>query len=405
MDYRQWLEFRKRGIGSSDSPVLWLGEVFGKTPVDLYIEKRTPVPLVIEQSDNPNFRRGHTYEPLAARLWAERSGIAVHIPADDAERYGPLYCVPVPGRPIYADFDGFCADGWVLEVKSPLQRVADRMRTEGVRDYYLVQSAHLGWVANQMGTLCSAPGACPGVRLLVYEPENIDVQCVEIPYDAEFSDRVIAEDERFWAEHVLTGQPPARALPRQVPKRAKGESTYTAVDGEAWRDVAARFRLAKDAAAASEARLAAAKATIAEAMVAAGLDKVLTPDGQKWSYAEQAGRKNIDTKLLRHEHPEIDWARYEKQGEPFRAFLSYGAKDAGGGDEALDRQIVGLGGELGAFAETVGGDDTEIAIPLWDDLRARTELYVRMLRAESEDLEQRLATAAAQLTKRLTGGL
>jgi hypothetical protein len=45
--------------------------------------------------------------------------------------------------------------------------------------------------------------------------------------------------------------------------------------------------------------------------------------GLRLSYTEQAGRKSFDKKLLAAEHPEIDLAKYEKQGNPFKVFKPF----------------------------------------------------------------------------------
>lgn len=84
----EWLKGRQHGVGSSDSPILALGEVFKHTPVDLYIDKKKSLTEddLLSTDDNPHFRRGHTYEPLAAAIYAMQSGLKIYTPETDEER-------------------------------------------------------------------------------------------------------------------------------------------------------------------------------------------------------------------------------------------------------------------------------------------------------------------------------
>lgn len=409
-DYRGWLERRKSGIGSSDAPLLVLKKLYGKTPLDLYIEKRTPVPAdITRDDDNPNFRRGHEYEPKAIDLLAAELGIEIYRAKDDAERFRewgvgdahPGYQV-FAGPHIYADFDGLTADpedAWVVEAKSPSQRECDRMRAEGVNDYYLVQCGQLAHVAHTVGTFAWPAGKCKGVILVIYEPEKIAVQVLHIPYDPQFCCAVVNAGKHFWATHVAAGNPPVTYAPPAI-KVKKAEGAYAKVDGPSWADAGARYRIAKDAATAAKARLEFAQETLEQAMQAAKLERVLLPDGQKYIYAQQNGRRSLDDKLLRHEHPEIDWARYERQGEPFWTFRAYGVKDTGIEVDHIDGQIAGLASELASLPQRQL--DPAHAAAVWDDLRARTDLYTRMLRAEADDLDQRLTTAGEDLASAMT---
>lgn len=411
MQYRDWLVRRKGGIGSSDAPVLVLKKVFGKTPLDVYLDKRTPVPDAIVEDDNPNFRRGHAYEPVAIDLLAKQldSTVTVFKPRSDEERFrqwrpgdaGTGYQVWC-GAHMYADFDGLTSDGWIIEVKSPLQRNVDRMKAEGVNDYYLVQCGHLAHVAQTMGTFAWPAGACKGVLLVLYEPENVDILVIRLPFDQDFSSQVAHTVESFWHNYIAAGQPPVDFAPPALVSAKKPEGKYTPVNGDAWQDAGARFRIAKDAKDAAEARYEAAAKTIEEAMRNCKLERVQLPDGQKFIASEQKGRRSLDEKLLRHEHPEIDWARYERQGAPFQTFRAYGAKDTGMGDDSIDQQVTGLARELDALPKRQL--DAEHRIAVWDDLRARAELYVRMLRAEADDLDAKLMTAFDELAKAMKGG-
>lgn len=397
---QEWLESRQRGVGSSDSPVLALGQVFETTKLDTYIAKKSkPEP----QPDNVNFRRGHMYEPLAIALAEQKLGMKIHAPETDEERWNDFQVVD-PDRPwLYADFDGLREDGWVVEVKSPMQRIADRIRAEGLKDYYQVQGQHLVHVASvgDLPYLGKLPDGCPGVCFVIYEPEKCDVQIYEVPRNDEMIGAILANAEHFWKNHVETDEPPIDSTPTHPVNVPKSKSEYEHVEGEAWDEAVKQYTLADEAAMAAKLRLDAAKAQIKAALEAAGLDKVITANGHKFSNAEQAGRKSFDKKMLKAEHPEIDLDRYEKQGSPFKSFRHYGPKDeARFGDDTLDGQLLTLKDELSLFVSRRIGD--EDAVDIFDELRDRAELYLRMLNLEQEGIATGIDKAHKALVASLT---
>ena len=208
-----WLRRRQEGIGSSDSAVVYLGEVFKRDRVALYLDKvRALGPSdVLEGLANPAFVRGHRYEPEALALLATALGAPVHAPATAAERYG-AYMLRDPGRPwLFADLDGLCADGWIAEAKAPTQRNADAYRRDGVPDHNLIQGQHLIHVVQAVADaglplpglgVMPAGWRCPGVRFAVYEPDNVAVQVYEVPPDEQVIAALVERDRAFWFDHV-----------------------------------------------------------------------------------------------------------------------------------------------------------------------------------------------------------
>jgi len=413
----EWLRGRQTGVGSSNSPVLVLGQVYGRTPLDVYLSKKTEVAL---SEESPDLRRGHTYEGLAAAMYEQRSGIKVYVPETDQERYVG-YQRRDPDRDwLYADFDGICEDGWVLEVKSPRQRRCDRFRTEGAPEYYQVQCQHLAHIANVAHDLPGVGskwrGKIKGTRLVIYEPENVDLIVIELPLDPEMVARIIDTAEDFWKNHVLADNPPLAPPPTPRKKRPKGKGgKYTDVEGEAWEEASAAFLVAKQLADAAKARVDRAKATIAEAMQSSGLERVMVPDGTKFQYVPQAGRRTFDKKaaqaaLLKIEadcpacqkrvafEPGIDWARFDKVGAESMVFRSYGAA-TDDGEGGLDDRLLDLHGQLEAFA---GRDlDPELAVDVFEDLRNQAELYERMLAVEIDQVRAGLQNASEAFAKKI----
>jgi len=399
MDEKSWHEWRAKGIGASEAPVIYLGKVFSSTKMKLYIKKVSPGLTVLNTDDNPDFRRGHTYEPLAAKRFDEKTGITTYYPEDDTERYGPRYCltdIDHPHRRV--SLDAICADGWILEIKSPRQISCDKIKAEGLKDYYQIQTAYQAAVAQKMGTFAWGAGECKGVRLCIWEPESADIIVIELPFDEELSRLVCDTVDDFWINNVQKGVPPIETLPPQPVKRKGGK--YKQVDSDAWTEASRQYAVAKDAVDAANARMEIAKDVIIEAMDDSKLERIQLPSGIKFLRGEQSGRKSMDMDLLKHEHPEIDFTRYDTQGKSFKTFRSYGVRKIE--REEGEQELNGLAVELAHFV--TDKLDPDLMYEAFDDLRSRTEMYTRSLKNEADTLEEQLKQAAASCTNKIFGG-
>lgn len=402
----EWLKGRQRGVGSSDSPVLALGEVFRKTPVDVYISKKRDITEADDDhGDNPHLRRGHVYEGLAAAMFEAQTGIKVYAPETDEERFG-TYQVWDPDSPLFADFDGFCEDGWVMEIKSPMQRVADSFKASGIRDYYMIQSQHLAHVADK----CALPflgrdaekwiGKVKGTRVVIYECENVALQIVELPIDRDMIGVILRNANRFWTENVQTSTPPAPVHYEQpAPSKEKTKSKYTQMQGEAWQRAVDAYKLAKERQAGAATAMASAKRMIVGVMGEAKLEAIQI-GVHKFLNRPVAGRKGFSKKLLQADFPNLDLTKYEVQGEAHVQFNYYGPKDRmGGGDDSEEGTIVTVQSELEEFA---GKEWTiEEGVETFDELRSRADLYAAMLEMELGEVRTAIEKAADAVTKKL----
>ncbi|MCK4791876.1 MAG: YqaJ viral recombinase family protein [Desulfobacteraceae bacterium] len=400
----EWLETRQHGVGSSDSPILALPkkEVFNKSAVDIYISKKQPVKE--DKEDNPNFRRGHTYEALACILAEEKLGMKIYSPQNDDERWND-YQVWHPDHPfLFADFDGLREDGWVVEVKSPMQRIADMIRNTGLKSYYIVQGQHLVEHADkcELPHLGRLPNGCPGVCFVIYECEKVAVQIYEIPRDDLMIESIVANAKYFWTEYVLKDVPPTEAVMPQ-PIKVKGQkAVYEEVKGDAWMEAARQWLIADEAVSAAESRLGVAKKRIITVMGDAGHEKIITENRHKFAYVQRAGQRRVDMKLLLADNPTIDLEKYKRQYDPYFAFNHYGPKDElKYGDETLDGQLLTLKDELNRFGKMTL--DQNVAIEMFDELRERAELYARMLSLELEGIETALTDAHGNLLSKVQG--
>lgn len=323
----KWLKSRQAGVGSSDSPVLVLGQVYQRTPIDVYIDKKKSITQV-EQSDNSAFRRGHTYEPLAAHLFQMQTGVKVFTPSTEEDRFGGFQRF-IPGRPLLADFDGICEDGWLFEAKSPTQNRFEQIEAEGVDEFYQVQAHHLAGVAHYSETLPgveskSQLGGIKGTRLVFYAPEEIRLHIVEIPFEKIVVDGILDCCEDWWTAYVEKNISPFEPFEKKV-KLNKTDGKYKPVGAE-WENAVAELLAAK---ASSELAQAAEKEKedfLKSVIEEAKLEKVILPSGTKISYALQDGKSSFDVKALQATYPDINLEQFYRVGEPFKSFRVYEKK-------------------------------------------------------------------------------
>jgi len=399
----EWLRSRQNGVGSSDSPVLALGEIFKKTPVNLYIDKKKTIEEEDAEDDNPNFRRGHFYEPLAAAMFEQQTGIKVFAPGTDEERYKTFQLWDVDS-PMFADLDGFCDDGWVLEIKSPMQRVADSFKSSGIKDYYQIQAQHLAYVANRsslpfLGADADKwKGKIKGTRLVVFECENVALQIIELPLDPDMTQIIRANAIRFWADNVLPEVPPSVEKYEQ-PKPRDSKAKYTQQDTEAWRNAVNTYKVAKEREKAAERSMEAAKKLISDVMRDSKLEAVQV-GRHKFLCRVVAGKKLFSKTLLQADFPNLDLAKYEVQGEPHEQFNYYGPKDRTTEEEdAVGKQIITVQVELDEFAKSEFSLDE--GMETFDELRSRADLYAAVLEMELGEIRAAIEKAANAVTKKL----
>ena len=407
-EHLKWLQGRQKGVGSSDSPVLALPpeKVFKKTAVDLYISKIRTITMddIDAEEDNPNFRRGHTYEPLAVAMFQAQTGIKVHAPVTDFERFHGFQ-VQDPDSPMFCDFDGFCEDGWVYEGKAPIQRVCDSFRTQGIKEYYMVQAQHLAHLAN----VCELPflgkdsrkwlGKIKGTRLVVYEPEKVQLQIVELPIDHDMIGVIVQNAKRFFNEHVLKKVPPGETVYDQPVAKKATAGRYTEMSGQDWQDAVNLYKLAKERDMVAKAKLDEAKAGMVQKMKDAG-EEAINIGPHKFLYRLVAGRRTFDKKALQADFPDLDLDKYMKQSKPNEQFNYYGPKEQPKtGDDELDGKVMTIHAELEAFAKQEL--DPEDGVDMFDDLRGRADLYAAMLEMELGAIRNGIEKAANAIVKRL----
>lgn len=384
MNREQWLEMRRLAIGSSEMPILWLGENYGKDASYLW---RSKMGLELhEEIRSDDIERGNTYEPICLQKIAERWGGTVHAAADDADKWARFYR-RIEGRPLHGNIDGTWIDpqgnAWVLEVKAPRQFRASRMRATGPEDAWKVQAYHLAGIVDACGAPGIAPGQVAGVIIAVYESDTTQVQRWEYaltPDSREWIAEMFLTAEAWWEAHVVANVPPNRAPARPVPatpvQKGKAADRYVVVEGEGWERSARTYELAVQRRKSAEAAEDRAKALLKEAMNLTNLNAVKVGT-IKFAITETKGRVSLDEKLLRAEHPELDWPRYQKIGNPSTSFNAYGI--SAGEDDADLRATLR---DWPIQAAALGAE----APAAFEELQARVQRYLDAARAEGDEL-------------------
>ena len=324
---REWHENRKKGYGSSDSPPLVLGHVYDTYPLDVYIDKVSPVR---DMEDKAHFRRGHTYEPLAVTLFAEQTGIKVISPRSDDERFRDFQVFHPGEVHALADFDAFCEDRWVLEAKCPTQRTFDKIVAEGLEDYYQVQAHHLSGVAveSKLPFLGNERVKVKGTRVVVYAPEEVRIIVVEIPFDKSAYENIFNTCEAWWQKHVVPRVPPTSQIePGMEIKKAGGD--YVNVDDRVLEELVYKMTLAREFAKGAVGYADKMKGLVKNRLTTLGLKKAIVPSGVKLLWDERNGQKCLDRKALQAAHPDVDVESFMVRGKPSRSFNVYGATQYG----------------------------------------------------------------------------
>lgn len=294
----QWLEQRQKGIGGSDAPVIVLGEYFGKNVQDLFYEKINPV-----QPSEPtaDMRRGIRQEPIAAKVFEEKSGLKVR---------------QVTKILKHPEFDFMLANidreilnqDAILEIKCPRYMTYSKWKREGIPEGPIIQGQHYLAVKGKgkviFGVFCA---------------EVDEMMIVPVERDNNLIDLLINKEGQFWRYVEAKELPPVEKTEIDLPA-VGGEIVKIETPG--WIKAVENLRVAKELKSEAEAIEADAKDRIQKIMETVNSD-VVEGAGARIYWREQAGRKRFNKKRLIAEHPEIDISQYETEGKPFKVFKSY----------------------------------------------------------------------------------
>lgn len=196
--HEEWLQERKKGIGSSDAGTIMGASPF-QTPYGLYLQKKG---LADPFSESDAMFNGHILEPAVAEWFAAKTGNIVDITSegdwmavDDERPYlrvSPDRLYWEKGTPSERQT---YENASILEIKST-SKIVDK---ENLPDYWYCQIQYqMGIMGLASGTLCWITGA---PRL------HFDYATVE--FNPVFFKGLIERIDRFWKVNILGNIPPA----------------------------------------------------------------------------------------------------------------------------------------------------------------------------------------------------
>ncbi len=297
-----WHEERRAGIGGSDAPVIVLGEYYGKTPRDLFLEKTGALPP--DNLDGPDIRRGNRQEPIAAQVYQEKTGQELRI-IDKQLRHPSL-----PFMIAHIDRE-ILPSGDVLEIKCPRSMVFRKYQLEGIPEGIQIQGQHYLAVKGSQRVVFG-----------IFSAELDDMLVVPVERDQPLISMIEAKDSVFW-DYVQAGEMPWDDTQEKIELPPIG-GELVKIDSEAWQTASAAWLEVK----VMEKEVEELKARAKEELIF-HMDgqPVVEGAGLRVYNREQSGRRTFDKKALKAAHPEIDLTQFEKVGKPFRSFRPYEVKE------------------------------------------------------------------------------
>ncbi len=295
-----WLDARRKGIGGSDAPVIVLGEYFGRTWRDLWLDK---MGLAEPTPTTPDMARGAFLEDKAAELFTAQTGLKLRRVNQIRVADGYPFMLANVDRIVQGTDD-------LVEIKVPRSHVVRKYRREGIPQGYQIQGQHYLSVLGR--------GA---VIFAIYDVENHEVLAIRVERDDELIDLIVEKEREFWG-YVEAGEaPPEPEAPAvELPPVSTGE--IVTMDSPEWARAVAQLKEAREILAEAKDFEAKARAQVQELMEKAGAD-VAEGSGLRVYWKPQTGRRTFDVKALKAAHPDLDLEPYYKTGRPSRPFRPY----------------------------------------------------------------------------------
>lgn len=186
LDKREWLKFRKQGIGGSDA-----GAVCGLNPyrtgIQVYYDKTTDE---VEEIDNEAMRQGREFEDYVARRFMEATGKKVRrANAMFYDEQNPFMLADID-RMVIGENAG-------LECKTASPYMADKWQDGNIPISYLIQCFHYI-------SVCQADAWY--IAVLIYGRE---FKYYRIERDEQMIQNLIDIEKDFWENYVLKHRIPS----------------------------------------------------------------------------------------------------------------------------------------------------------------------------------------------------
>ena len=194
---KEWLEYRRRGIGGSDAAAI-LGISPFATARDLFYDKLKIVPFDDSESNWVAKKMGHLLEDLVAEIFHVKTGYRIY-------QIKKMFYHPVHTF-MLADIDYFVelpkGRTAILEIKTTNYNAKDHWWSEDGQEIvplnYEAQGRHYMAVMN----IDEVYYCC------LYGNNEDEVIIRHIDRDRDYEEELIALEQDFWENHILTGTPP-----------------------------------------------------------------------------------------------------------------------------------------------------------------------------------------------------
>ena len=195
MPEKEWLEWRRKGIGGSDAAAV-LGISPWRTARDLYYDKRGIVTL--DNKDNwVQLEVGHLLEPLVAQIFERKTGLKVSkLEFMFQHHEHPWMLADIDYLVTFPDYSN-----GILEIKTTNYNAKDKWWYNGeeiVPPYYEAQGRHYMAVMN----IDRVYFCC------LYGNNEEEVIIRKIDRDMAYEEELIAAEEDFWMNYVQKEVPP-----------------------------------------------------------------------------------------------------------------------------------------------------------------------------------------------------
>lgn len=307
----RWHQLRRESVGGSEVAILF-GFNNYKSPVDLWMEKRG-LKDQEDLSENDDVNRGVVFEAVAAQQAEDAfeaegwyaSGASTHMHCDPS-----CHMHHSPDGIYYrSDEDGF-QERMLLEVKVPRASRIASIKDDGPDLSWIMQAQH--------GMHCCQ---CDQAEIVVLDVQSGRIMRWPVRRDDELIAKITSACRHFYKDFVEADE-----IPYEYKPPSQIEATEVSVDDNgADKDdddaiepppngSAEIYADLKQQMAELNKELSEAKEEVEKAFRRSGKEFGLMSvgDGRKINRfkVERKGGVNID--LLRAEHPEIDWDRYDK---------------------------------------------------------------------------------------------
>jgi len=296
MSGEEWLEWRRKGIGSSDAAAI-LGLDPWRSPIMVYMDKLGLLPD--QEEENDAIEAGIRLEPVVADWFAERTGYRIERDLKIRRHKQFDFMIANLDRRIVG-VAGRKGQG-VLEIKTTGEFNREEWEDHQAPFRALIQVQHqLAVTGFHWGVLCALVG---GNKLRWVEVQRDDdvINDYLIPAEAAFWERVVLRDPPEWSG--LDSE--IKLLKRMYPQAEPGKEILLPDQAREWQR---QYHEAHEAMTRAEARKTAAGNALREAL---GDAEVGYLDGEVIATYKTINAQRFDQKGFQEAHPGLfaEWKR------------------------------------------------------------------------------------------------